>query len=166
FRPVITRSLFCPYFKKMRIIPCLLSSIYSTSRTKPSRFKISAISFFIFEAGTSSFSWRTMFALRMRVSISATGSLIVILLTSFPYLGDYQLAFLTPGICPLYANSRKQIRQSMNLRYTECGRPQRSQRVYSCTLNFALRFCLATIDFLAMFSPPSLLLLERHTELL
>src|SRR6185312_2580718 len=95
-----------------------------------------------------------MFALRMRVSISAIGSLIVIPFTSFPNLGDYQLAFLTPGICPLYASSRKQIRQSLNLRYTECGRPQRSQRVYACTANFGVRFCLAIIDFLATFSPP------------
>ena len=51
-------------------------------------------------------------------------------------------------------SSRKQIRQSLNLRYTECGRPQRSQRVYSCTLNFGVRFCFAIIDFLATFSPP------------
>src|SRR5690606_15362497 len=71
-----------------------------------------------------------------------------------PKPGYYQLAFLTPGICPLYASSRKQIRQSLNLRYTECGRPQRSQRVYSCTLNLGVRFCFAIIDFLATISPP------------
>ena len=29
---------------------------------------------------------------------------------------NYQDAFVTPGICPLYANSRKQTRQSLNLR--------------------------------------------------
>jgi len=28
----------------------------------------------------------------------------------------YQLAFITPGICPLELSSRKQMRQSMNLR--------------------------------------------------
>ena len=38
FKPVITRSLFLPYFKATRKTPCLLSSIYSTSRMKPSRF--------------------------------------------------------------------------------------------------------------------------------
>ena len=40
------------------------------------------------------------------VSISAIGSVIIIL---FPL--NYQLAFLTPGICPLFASSLKQIRQ-------------------------------------------------------
>ena len=29
---------------------------------------------------------------------------------------NYQEALVTPGICPLYANSRKQTRQSLNLR--------------------------------------------------
>ena len=29
---------------------------------------------------------------------------------------NYQDAFVTPGIWPLYANSRKQTRQSLNLR--------------------------------------------------
>jgi hypothetical protein len=62
---------------------------------------------------------------------------------------NYQDAFLTPGICPLYANSRKQIRQSWNLRYTECGRPHFSQRVYACVVNLAGRLFFAIIDFLA-----------------
>src|SRR5881275_2937746 len=90
----------------------------------------------------------------MRVSISAIGSVMTIIFTSFHSFEFYQLAFLTPGICPLYANSRKQIRQSLNLRYTECGWPQRSQRVYSCTLYLGVRFCFTIIDFLATFSPP------------
>src|SRR6476619_2292885 len=92
----------------------------------------------------------------MRVSKSAIGSVMTIDYCLLPRLGFYQLAFFTPGICPLYANSRKQIRQSLNLRYTECGRPQRSQRVYSCTLYLGVRFCFAIIDFLATFSPPLL----------
>src|SRR5699024_6098140 len=40
-------------------------------------------------------------------------------------IGDYQLAFLTPGIRPLWASSRKQTRHNLNLRMTEFGRPQR-----------------------------------------
>src|SRR5690625_3515165 len=91
----------------------------------------------------------------MRVSISAIGSVITINHYLLPEFTVYQLAFLTPGICPLWANSRKQIRHSLNLRITECGRPQRSQRVYSRTLNFCGRRCLAIIDFLATNFPPS-----------
>ena len=40
------------------------------------------------------------------------------------YILLYQLAFFTPGIWPLYANSLKQIRQIPYLRSTACGRPQ------------------------------------------
>ena len=65
---------------------------------------------FIFDAGTSTVSCFAVLALRILVSISAIGSLIVIV--KFPPSNfSYQLAFLTPGICPLYANSRKQILQ-------------------------------------------------------
>ena len=47
---------------------------------------------------------------RIRNANTAIGSLIVIV--KFPPSNfSYQLAFLTPGICPLYANSRKQILQ-------------------------------------------------------
>src|SRR5699024_10399003 len=81
----------------------------------------------------------------------------------------YQLAFLTPGIRPLCASSRKQSRHKLNLRITECGRPQRSQRVYSCTLNFCRRCCFAIIDFLATNFPPqsslTWLLLKWHSKL-
>ena len=66
----------------------------------------------------------------------------------------HQLAFLTPGICPLYASSRKQIRQiPYFLRYA-CGRPQILQRLYSLVENFGLRCCLIFIDVLAMNFPP------------
>src|SRR5699024_1192256 len=62
-------------------------------------------------------------------------------------------------------SSRKQIRQSLNLRITECGLPHLSQRVYSLTLNFCSFCCLAIIDFLATISPPYNLLLKWHSEL-
>jgi hypothetical protein len=45
------------------------------------------------------------------------------------YLSSYQLAFVTPGISPAWTIWRRQIRQRPNLRYTERGRPHRSQRV-------------------------------------
>ena len=65
-------------------MPCLSSSIYSTSRTKPSRLRISAMSRLIFEAGTSTVSCFTMLALRIRVRKSAIGSVMTIeLFTSF-----------------------------------------------------------------------------------
>ena len=68
-------------------------------------------------------------------------------------LSIYQLAFLTPGICPLYANSRKQTRQiPYFLRYA-CGRPQIRQRLYSLVENFCLRCCLTFIAVLAMNFP-------------
>ena len=64
--------------------------------------------------------------------------------------GSYQEAFLTPGICPLSANSRKQILQIPYFLKTECGRPQMLQRVYSLVENFCLRCCLIFIAVLAM----------------
>ena len=43
----------------------------------------------------------------------------------------YQLALRTPGIWPLYASSRKQIRQMPYFLKYACGRPQILQRLYS-----------------------------------
>jgi hypothetical protein len=54
----------------------------------------------------------------MRVNISATGSVIISQNLSTGYLASalqrasYQLALTTPGICPLSASSRKQIRHN------------------------------------------------------
>jgi hypothetical protein len=62
----------------------------------------------------------------------------------------YQLAFLTPGIWPLYANSRKQILQTPYFLRYAWGRPQILQRLYSLVENFALRCCLIFIAFFAM----------------
>src|SRR5947209_1089043 len=44
-----------------------------------------AISVFSFDAGTSSFCWRALIALRIRVSKSATGSVKLILFSSYPF---------------------------------------------------------------------------------
>jgi hypothetical protein len=54
---------------------------------------------------------------------------------------DYQLAFVTPGILPWLANSRKQIRQIWNRRMYACRRPQFLQRLYLRDENFAGRDC-------------------------
>src|ERR1035437_1917428 len=80
-----------------------------------------AISAFSLEAGTSTLGWRAWIALRTRVSMSAMGSLVIVLL--------YQLAFITPGISPFNASWRKHRRQTPNLRRKARGRPQRQQRL-------------------------------------
>jgi len=63
---------------------------------------------FIFEAGIETVSWRAVTALRIRVSMSAIGSVIM--------ASPHQLDFITPGIFPSNARVRKQIRQTPNLR--------------------------------------------------
>src|SRR5262245_21246532 len=62
-------------------------------------------------------------------------------------------AFVTPGSSPACASSRKQIRHSMNRRYTARDRPQRRHRVYSRTLNLPCRSCLFRNAFFAMSRP-------------
>src|ERR1039458_5599137 len=82
-----------------------------------------AISAFKLEAATSALGWRAWIALRTRVSMSAMGSLVIILLL------HYQLALITPGISPLRASWRKHRRQMPNLRRKARGRPHRQQRL-------------------------------------
>jgi len=48
----------------------------------------------------------------------------------------YQLAFLIPGISPLLASSRKQIRQMPKALKYPCVRPQRQHRWTVLVLNF------------------------------
>src|SRR5437870_9620357 len=72
-------------------------------------------------AGTSTAGRSIRLALRNRVSISATGSVIIVAC-------PHQLAFLTPGISPALARLRKQMRQMPNLRYTARARPHNLQR--------------------------------------
>ena len=49
--------------------------------------------------------------------------------SSWSVASSHQLAFVTPGISPAWASSRRQTRQRPNLRYTERGRPHRRHRV-------------------------------------
>src|SRR5450432_1604966 len=101
-----------------------------------------AISAFSLEAGTSTFGWRARIALRTRVSMSAMGSLVIVLLLPITpalstadgrrasdVLNLYQLALVTPGISPFSASWRKHRRQMPNLRKKARGRPQRQQRL-------------------------------------
>lgn len=65
----------------------------------------------------------------------------------------HQLAFLTPGIWPLYASSLKQIRQIPYFLKYACGRPQILQRLYSLVENFCFRCCFTFIDVFAIKIP-------------
>src|SRR5574340_1839001 len=62
-------------------------------------------------------------ALRMRVSMSAIGSLILIIRSR------YQLALITPGTSPRMANSRSLPRPRPNFLNTPRGRPVKAQRL-------------------------------------
>src|SRR5688500_7246667 len=94
---------------------------------------MAAMASFSLDEGILTSSCITTLALRMRVSMSAMGSVIVIA------RAPYQLALVTPGMSPACTMLRRQMRHRPNLRYTECGRPQRRHRVYARTLNFGLR---------------------------
>src|SRR5882757_8071935 len=67
---------------------------------------------------------------------------------------DYQELLVTPGSSPRCAISRRHTRHRPNLRYTECGRPQRWQRVYARTANLGLRAALAIRAFFAISVTP------------
>jgi hypothetical protein len=86
-------------------------------------------------------------ALRMRVSMSAMGSVIVIerLL--------YQLDLVTPGTWPSSASFRKQMRHMPKSRMKPRGRPQRRQRLRLRTGYRGVRAALTIIDTLAMCDP-------------
>src|SRR5713101_5562100 len=134
-----------------------------------------AISVFSFEAGTSTFGWRACIAFRTRVSMSAIGSLVIVLLLQFLATGRYQLAFVTPGISPFRASLRKHSRQMPNLRRKARGRPQRQQRLrwrhwsfgVFASLAFSSLISFAILAVVAMYYESSLLQLlpERHSHM-
>ena len=76
--------------------------------------------------------------------MSAIGS--VIMIDSFLY----QLDLRTPGISPLRASSRKQMRHTPNLRMKARGRPQRWQRLLRRTSNLGLRLAFSISAFFAI----------------
>ena len=61
--------------------------------------------------GISVFVWRAAAALRIRVNMSAMGSVNIMV-----SVVAYQLLLITPGSSPSNANWRKQMRHSLNLR--------------------------------------------------
>src|SRR5580698_9256776 len=73
-RPLITFSFSGPYLSWMRMKPCGPSVTRSKLTTKPSSTRICAIACLGRDAGISTVLWLAIFALRMRVSISAMGS--------------------------------------------------------------------------------------------
>src|SRR5438270_272880 len=74
---------------------------------KPSSFKIRAISVFSLEAGTSTLGWRAWIAFRTRVSMSAMGSLVIVLLlrigTDASVPGRCGLRRVDRSVCPWFA---------------------------------------------------------------
>ena len=91
----------------------------------PSSFKTCAMAILTLEEGTMTVGFATICALRMRVSKSAIGSLMLI-----EYLlPDYQLALVMPGILPWKASSRILARPRPNWRNVPRGRPVISQRL-------------------------------------
>src|SRR6478735_4649334 len=97
-------------------------------------FRIRAISTFTFDAGMSTRRCFDPQALRIRVNMSAIGSVMLIgdsCLPSYPLRTDvwdgkgYQLALRTPGMNPFSDRSRKQMRHRPNLRRKARERPQR-----------------------------------------
>jgi len=70
----------------------------------------------------ATFLCNAWYALRMRASISAIGSVT-------DMSASYQLDFLTPGNSPARAMLRKQIRQMPYLRKNARARPQMGQRL-------------------------------------
>jgi len=71
------------------------------------------------------------------VSMSAIGSVCTV-------APSYQELLVIPGMTPSWASSRKQMRQSLNLRKTARGRPQRWQREYRRVLKRCDLCCLTT----------------------
>src|ERR1700682_2548538 len=81
-------------------------------------------------------------ALRTRVSMSAMGSLVIVL--------SYQLALITPGISPFSASWRKQIRQIPNLRRKPRGRPHLQHRLRCRHLYFGVLRSFAILAVVAI----------------
>ncbi len=63
---------------------------------------------------------------------------------------NYQEDFLTPGIFPSFASSRKQIRQRPKSLIYPCFLPQRKQRFTSRVEYFCFFFARAITDFFAI----------------
>src|SRR5438093_11732894 len=105
-----------------------------------------AMSTLMRDAGMSTRVCLALTALRIRVSMSAIGSVIVLNLL-------YQLLFVTPVMSPSSASFRKHRRQSPNFRMYARGRPHRWQRLRSRTLNFGVFASFAILAVVAILDP-------------
>src|SRR5918995_2881811 len=157
---------------------------------KPSSARIRAISRFTRDDGMLSSRCRATLALRMRVSMSAIGSVTFMwcsfvssaVVRSLPWSGgrrlplmaaidarrprgsasSYQLDLVTPGSWPSRARSRKQIRHIAKRRMYARDRPHTWHRLCARTSKRGVRFDFAILDFLATWC--SSVALERHAE--
>src|SRR5664279_2459159 len=133
-----------------------------------------AISAFSFDAGISTRRCFDPHALRIRVNMSAIGSVMLISQFLAPTVSPwgrvgievfansresgmgnrfpsrYQLLFVTPGIRPFRASSRKQRRQMPNFRRYARDRPQRWHRLCLRTANFGFRLDFSTMALRAI----------------
>src|SRR4029079_5797198 len=110
---------------------------------------------FSFDDGIATLGFSTICALRMRVSISAIGSLMLMdqtpggacAATALVGSRAYQLALTTPGMSPLNASSRILLRDRPNFLKLPRGRPVMPQRL-RCRVGLALRgsFCSSRRD--------------------
>ncbi len=116
------------------------------SQMKPSRFSTSAMPRLTRLVGISTNVRSTRTEFRIRVSMSAMGSVIII---QFPVVFFLPARLAHTRDQSTLACSRKQIRHRPNLRYTARGRPQNLQRCSWRVENFGLRSALAIFDLLA-----------------
>lgn len=76
---------------------------------------------------------------------------------------SYQLDFLMPGISPLFASSRKQIRQRSKPRIYPRLRPHRKQRRTIRVENFGFLTARMMVDVFGMVCMITLFLLDRKS---
>lgn len=164
YRSVSTRSRATPPLR--RAAP----GRSPAARNHPSRTRSSAIARFTVDVGKTAVAFPTACAFRMRVSMSAMGSVIIRMsckptAPSFKreedsglaacgcWLVAYHDAFFTPGSSPRFASSRKQIRQRLKSRMNPCRRPHRQHRRMTRVENFGFtsdRAALMICDFFAI----------------
>src|SRR3989344_629364 len=126
-----------------------------------------AISCLSREYGITTSTFFTAEALRICVSMSAIGS--VIIGVRFLKRYGYQLDFVTPGTSPLFASSRKQIRHSSNFLIKARFRPHRQHRRTTRVENFGFsneRFDLTICACVAILSHYLFVLLKWKTKAL
>src|SRR5215467_5111163 len=99
-RPEMIFSLLGPYLRYTRSVPCFLSSMRRKFLMNPSSLRISVIRTLSLEDGMSTFSCSARLALRMRVSRSAIGSLIDMVVRPLPAGLDHARHLALEGELP------------------------------------------------------------------